>query len=395
MTELRPEELHHWLTSHRDSSIAGILCAVGVWGAAFLGGYSNQITVKVGSFTLGAAIAHVGFRSRRIARSTEGILVDTQDISDQSRQNRLYEAFKPTQPTVVTVSATPASVQTFDWEQFKTTPNKFPHILIEAPTGVGKTTLAEWLLDLLPGERLVITPKRKVSQWKGVNVVGSPLNFIAIQDAFDTLLDEMENRYQLMDTGIEDFSQLNFVVDEYPLIASQCEGISDTMLMLVRAAREAGMRLVLIAQGTEGKALDIEGQTSIRECFTRIRLGQFAINHARKLKRPDLERWLQQQDRPCMVDEMPAVIPDLSGFQITPAPKPALLPGVQDASKADPEKDLLGRVKELLSQGKGKVEIIWELWHCKPGRGKDYQSAKREYERIVRQLQRNEASSSG
>lgn len=387
--EIRPEELHHWLTSHRDSSISGILCAVAVWGAAFLGGYSDQLPVKIGSFACGLTVAQAGSRSRRIARATEGILLDTEDISDQSRQNRLYEAFKPVRPSVVTVTA--HSVQPldlFDWEQFRTAPNKFPHIMIEGATGTGKTSLAEYVLNLLPGERLIVTPKRRVTQWRGLNVIGTPLKFPVIHEAFDTLLEEMENRYELLDKGNEDYPFLNFVVDEYPLIAANCDGLSDTMMMLVRAAREASMRMLLIAQGSEGKALDIEGQTSVRECFCRIRLGKLAIDHAKKLKDDDLVRWLLKQDRPCMVDDSPAIVPDLAGFQASNPPELPGLPAVQDTPKAELENQTLEqRVRQLLAEGKGKTEIIWEIWKVKPGRGKDYAKAKREYERIVKKLQ--------
>ena len=34
----------------------------------------------------------------------------------------------------------------FDWSLFKTDPDRFPHIRIIAKSGMGKTTLAEWLL---------------------------------------------------------------------------------------------------------------------------------------------------------------------------------------------------------------------------------------------------------
>lgn len=384
MTDLHPSEQHWWLTSHRDTALSGLLCAIASWALAGLGGYSNQLPVKIGAFSTGMVVSIAGNRSRRVARGTEAILNDSQDISDQSRQNRLYDAFKPGQSSLVSISyETPLEV--FDWELLKTSPAQFPHLMIEGSTGTGKTSLAEYVLSLLPGERMVITPKRKVSQWKGLNVIGSPLNFPAIHDAFDMLLIEMQIRYGLMDGGSEDYPPLNFVVDEYPLIAANCDGLSDTMMMLVRAAREANMRMLLIAQGSEGKALDIEGQTSVRECFTRIRLGKSALDHAKKLKRPNLMTWLEQQSRPCMVDDSPAIVPDLSGFQ-APASLPfSNFPIVQDSPKAEPEiSDTEQQVRELLDQGKGKTQIIWEVWRVKPGRGKDYANAKREFERISR-----------
>lgn len=386
MVEVHVSEQHFWITTHRDSAISRLICTGSAWALIVIGGCSNQVPIKISSFAVGSAVALAGSRVGRVAQSTEGILQDSRDISDQSRQNRLYEAFKPSQPSLVKVQyETP--LQFFDWEQFRTSPDKFPHLLIEGTTGSGKTTLVEWLLSLLPGERLVITPKRKVSQWRGLKVMGAPLNFGVIHKTFDMLADLMYQRYTLMDQGREDYTMLNFVVDEYPLIAQNCEGISDTMLTLVRAAREAQMRMLLIAQGTEGKALDIEGQTSVRECFTRIRLGKFAIDYAKRLKQPNLVKYLENQARPCMVDDLPAIVPDLNGFQISLPDPVDSFPVAASSANSTPEISAEEqRVRELLSQGKGKTEIIWEVWKVKPSRGNDYVQAKREYERILRKL---------
>lgn len=396
MNEVHPSEQHFWLTTYRDTGIAGWICMVVAWVLFGSGLLVEGKPTKAALFASGLAVTTAARRSRRVNRVAQGIIQDSEDISDQSRQNRLYEAFKPSQPAILTVSTPITQPDLFDWQEFKTAPNKFPHIMIEGATGTGKTSLAEFILDLLPGERLVITPKRRVTQWQGLNVVGTPLKFPVIQQAFDTLLEEMENRYELLDRGDENYPFLNFIVDEYPLIAANCEGLSDTMMMLVRAAREASMRMILIAQGSEGKALNIEGQTSVRECFCRIRLGKIAVDYAKRvLKDENLHRWLLRQDRPCLVDDMPALVPDLAGFHISASPELPVLPGVQETPIHDPEKANFERVKELLSQGRGKVDIIWEVWKCKPGRGKDYQEAKRKYEAITRKLQREQSSPTG
>jgi hypothetical protein len=389
MTSVHPSDQHFYLTTQRDTGIAGLLCMTVAWVLLVSGCMVQERSIKNTLFATGLVTTTAARRSRRVTRRTEGIIQDSEDISDQSRQNRFYEAFKPTQPAIVTVSAHPTEpTNLFDWQEFKTSPNKFPHIMVEGATGSGKTALTEFILDLLPGERLVITPKRRVSQWQGLTVVGTPLKFPVIQEALELLLDKMQKRYEQIDQGVEDFSFLNFVVDEYPLVAANCDGLSETMMMLVRAAREASMRMLLIAQGSEGKALDIEGQTSVRECFCRVRLGKLALDHAKKLKDPNLLQWLSRQDRPCMVDDRPAIVPDLAGFHISPQPALPSFPGLVDPPTVDPETAPSNdeKVRQLIGEGKTKVEIIWEVWHCKPGRGKDYAKAKREYERIMKRL---------
>lgn len=353
--ELHPSEQHHWLTSHQDSALARTLCTVAAWSLIAVGGYSDQLPVKIGAFLSGLTVASAGTRSGRVASSTAAILQDSRDISDQSRQNRLYEAFRPLSNALVSMHWQNETLELFDWELLRTSPQHFPHLMIEGSTGTGKTTLAEWILSLLPGERLIITPKRRVSQWKGLEVIGTPLRFPDILRAFDMLTEEMFKRYSLMCRGFEDYPLLNFVVDEYPLIASNCDGISDQMLNLVRAAREAEMRMILIAQGTEGKALDIEGQTSVRECFTRIRLGKFALDHARRLRQPNLIAYLEKQARPCMVDDQPAQVPDLNGFHITPTAQPSRIPAAESPPTLSPEtSDQERRVQELRQKAKPK-----------------------------------------
>ena len=386
---IHPSEQHFWLTTHRNSAIAAIACALAAWSIVIIASFVRNPIARIGTLATGLTVCVAGNRTRRITRASHGILKDVEDISDQARQNRLYNAFRPTQPSLVTVTTLGGSYtpRCFDWQQFSSSPERFPHVMIEGSTGTGKTSLAEWLLSLLSGDRLVITPKRRVSQWRGMKVVGAPLDFRLIADTFEQLLDEMKSRYELMNIGQEDYPPLNFVVDEYPLIAANCDGISDTMLMLVRAAREAGMRLILIAQGSEGKALDIEGQTSVRECFTRVRLGKHAIEHARKLKAAELVEWLEQQDRPCMVDDEPALVPNLAGFRAIPLPGSSGFPVLQDAEKpAPPTPSTEDRIRALLAAGNDKAQVIWEIWQLKPSKSAAYANAKREVERVQRKL---------
>ncbi|MEG4026452.1 MULTISPECIES: hypothetical protein [unclassified Microcoleus] len=57
-------------------------------------------------------------------------------------------------------------VKFFDWKQFRDTPEMFPHIRGVAATRCGKTTLFDWLMDVMPSQKQsVITVKRWPHQW--------------------------------------------------------------------------------------------------------------------------------------------------------------------------------------------------------------------------------------
>jgi 16S rRNA U516 pseudouridylate synthase RsuA-like enzyme len=121
----------------------------------------------------------------------------------------------------------------------------------------------------------------------------------------------MDKRYSQYSDGVTDFEFWNVVVDEIPAIVAQCEKVPDQLKVLIREARKVRIRLILLTQGAEVKALKMEGEGSIRDSLTFIRLGNFATDHARKLKDKSLLAWLQQSDRPCLVDDLPAIVPNL------------------------------------------------------------------------------------
>lgn len=203
----------------------------------------------------------------------------------------------------------------FDWSMFKKDPDKFPHIRIIAKTGMGKTTLAEWLLHMLGGEQFVITPKSKPTDWRGYKVFGKKFNYEECADKLKSIRLEMCQRFDDLDQG-KDFGFINFVCDEWRLIVDNQPEVKDKMREIVTLACDAKIRMIAIAQGEQVKTWGLEGESDLKECFTTIRLGQFAIDHAKRLKlSQSVLDWIQQQKRPCMIDNQPGEIPDLSHFK--------------------------------------------------------------------------------
>ena len=112
--------------------------------------------------------------------------------------------------------------------------------------------------------------------------------------------------------GLTNFEFCNVAIDELPAIVVQCEKIQEQLKILIREARKVRITLILLTQGAEVKTLKMEGEGSVRDSLTFIRLGNFATDHARKLKDKKLLSWLKGSDRPCLVDNVPTVVLNLA-----------------------------------------------------------------------------------
>lgn len=215
------------------------------------------------------------------------------------------------------------AIELFRWEEFKEKPDHFPHIRLIARSGMGKTTLARYLLHLLGGKQAVITPKSKPNDWRGVQVTGKGFDYDAIEAALIQIKELMYSNYELINQSLTP-EMINICLDEWRLIKENVECAEDVIKELITVARDAKIRLICLAQGEQVKTWGLEGESDLGECFTDIRIGEFAIDHAKRIKcsKPIIE-FLEKQSRPCMIGRLPALIPDLNSFQFV-ASEPAL-----------------------------------------------------------------------
>jgi len=208
-------------------------------------------------------------------------------------------------------TAAPKEPERFDWNALNTQYNDFPHLILLGKTGAGKTFLAERLGRFLDGDTLVITPKKSPRDFQGMKVIGLPYDFVAIARAISKVAALVKDREAEMNqTGREDFEPLNVILDEVPAFVAGCKDdgfdVVKDLKFIIRTARTSKIRLILIAQGSEVKTLGIEGEGSLRDNLTFIRLRGFAEPHARALGVS-----VAGYDRPCMVGDEVADLAEL------------------------------------------------------------------------------------
>jgi hypothetical protein len=236
-------------------------------------------------------------------------------------------------------------VEFWDWGWFNNRADDLPHIRVIAPTNGGKTTLCDWLVDVVPAdERKVITVKRKPHQWVGLPVYGVPFEYYVVRQQLEGLVDEMVERTRLMEKG-EYRGRLSAICDEWKAIARNVKAIKDEetrviisssakemMGDLLTLSRESLIRIFALAQGRQVITWGLEGESDILECFATVYLGLFAIEEAETKQRKyakDSEEfgiWAKVIEflrslgkRACWVEcefgKFPAIAPDLSGWK--------------------------------------------------------------------------------
>ncbi|WP_293356146.1 MULTISPECIES: hypothetical protein [unclassified Microcoleus] len=242
-------------------------------------------------------------------------------------------------------------VKFFDWKQFRDSPGMFPHIRGVAPTNGGKTTLFDWLMDVMPSQRkTVITIKRKPHQWTGLEVIGVPENYNAIRKTLETLQSERIRRTALMAEGIGS-PMWNVGIDEWRAISKNIKAIVDRKIKqivspsakqimgdMITLARETNIRIFALAQGRQVVTWGLEDESDLAECFCSIYMGKFAVEECESYRNKypkDSEQYAKyQQVRDyleslgnraawisCELGEFPAIVPDLSEWK-RELPKP-------------------------------------------------------------------------
>lgn len=205
------------------------------------------------------------------------------------------------------------------------------HGRIIGGTGTGKSVLAKALVKLFTAEVKIYDVEATKLDWQGFEVVGRGENYNAIAKAMTSDLKLFADRIQEATSDDNDYGWNIFkgkthirIVEEYPdckdEVNSVCkaitekgdyDGLADEWCQrIARRGRKPEIMQILLSQYDSVSAWGFEGKGSLVNCFHAIRLGQFAIDRAKKIGDKQLVKWLEVNiESRCMVDNLPCQLP--------------------------------------------------------------------------------------
>lgn len=200
-----------------------------------------------------------------------------------------------------------------------------PHCMLLGSTGDGKSTLAKHLAANCSAYTIVIDPHAAPDDWGNLPVYGAGRKYEAIAQIMQITLQLLQVRFDARDQGVKQFEPIVIICDEYPAIVASADAgkiASSWMKLISREARKVSIRLVVLTQSPEVKAIGLEGEGSVRDNFCFIKLGEFALDHAKSLKVEAIKLAVESCDRPAMLGNLPCNIPTLSDRVAMPVTSP-------------------------------------------------------------------------
>ena len=133
--------------------------------------------------------------------------------------------------------------------------NTYPAIAVIGAQGLGKTTLIEYLLGLLRGDKIVLDPHYQAGAWPGCLVIGAGMNYAAVGEALTNLSADVKERYQQRATipGYKP-APVALVLEEQTNWADKVEGAGKFLKETLSDIRKVGYQTFSVAHGDTNTA---------------------------------------------------------------------------------------------------------------------------------------------
>lgn len=276
---------------------------------------SHPLT-KITSMAIASSLAYVSHRLDKLENMLSPYEAIAHQQSVAAYGNWLGHSMKPPARQVA-IAEQSAPVKFADVKQALSK----PHVMLLGSTGDGKSTLAKHLAANCTAYTIVIDPHAAPDDWGNLPVYGAGRKYEQIAEIMQVTLQLLQKRFDARDQGVKQFEPIVIICDEYPaIIASSVAGkVASSWLKLIsREARKVAIRLVVLTQSPEVKAIGLEGEGSVRDNFCFIKLGEFALDHAKSLKDDAIKLAVESCDRPAMLGNLPCNIPQLSDRVVMP-----------------------------------------------------------------------------
>jgi energy-coupling factor transporter ATP-binding protein EcfA2 len=284
-----------------------------------------------------ATIALTGGKNlRKSTQQLRKALGDIEVVSELNFQSWVKAKTLPTAQLAVTVGSIDVNWQP---ENLITDPvgyiqQKQKHVALIGGTGDGKSTFTQYLSSKIGGRVVVYDSDAKPDDWAWLDqgdVIGRKGNFKAINAAMGKDLEQLKELVELRgeqgDKAIAGRERF-LIGEEFPILVDECDNAATWLKKHAKRGRRYKQFILAIAQNDTAENFGLQGdKDTLYSCFVLVRLGQFAYEHARRLKAPQLEQWLKAGGKKrFMVDDIPCEL-DLSNWGMTTT---ALLPAATE-----------------------------------------------------------------
>ena len=313
--DFHPSQLTYILESRRTAKYGNIATfALGI-SACVVCVLPSHWSLKVSNLAIASGLFITSYKLEKLQKWGDDYNHATNHESIKGYGLHLNSSFAPpareiaiAQPTIIEPTA---PVKFADVKQALSK----PHCMLLGSTGDGKSILAKHLAANCTAYTIVIDPHAAPDDWGNLPVFGAGRKYGEIAKIMAVTLELLQVRFDARDQGVKQFEPIVIICDEYPAIVASSEAgkvASSWMKLISREARKIAIRLVVLTQSPEVKAIGLEGEGSVRDNFCFIRLGEFALDHAKSLKDDAIKSAIENADRPAMLGNLPCAIPTLS-----------------------------------------------------------------------------------
>jgi energy-coupling factor transporter ATP-binding protein EcfA2 len=264
-------------------------------------------------------------------------------------------------------------------------------LMIIGNMGSGKSTVAQYIAYVIGGRVTVYEPEGTPDDWQGLEVIGKGEDFTAIDTAMEYDLEDLSSQIKLRtekgDVGLANTDRV-LIAEEFPELVNKCSNAEEWIDRHGRRGRKAKRFLILLSQFDRVSAWGLEGKGDLVDNFLKLRLGKVAVEHAKRLKSPELIQWLRAEKGRGLLDDEPVQLPPYREMVAVTKrlPLPAL-PSAETMLERVVTEDLdsselaLKRAIQLMRErGVGDSAIVKEVLGFK---GSSYQQGKAELDKLV------------
>jgi hypothetical protein len=323
LKDFHPAQLTYVLESRRTAKYGNIATfALGI-SACVVCILPSHWSLKLSNIAIASGLFITSHKLEKLQKWGEDYNQVNNHESIKGFARHLDSSFAPPKREVAIAvpEAPPAPVKFADIKQALSK----PHVMLLGSTGDGKSTLAKHLAANCSAYTIVIDPHAAPDDWGNLPVYGAGRKYKEIAEIMTLTLGLLQKRFDARDQGVKQFEPIIIICDEYPAIVASVQAgkiASSWMKLISREARKVAIRLVVLTQSPEVKAIGLEGEGSVRDNFCFVRLGEFALDHAKSLKDAAVNHAIASVDRPAMLGNLPCAIPTLGDRVAMPVMSP-------------------------------------------------------------------------